>query len=699
MSTQSIQKTVCEPVRDKSVEEEEDEQGKKEEDDNIEGSGGEAETRSLKTVTLVATGRSHHHGGLTRRGPPPANGVFPAKVIVTAGAKTGHLLDDTRALDRNLPPPRLTEGLLPDQSKYRKNYPGARLRVGAPRPSHLSHTHGSGVAPIRRVEPHSINFGASSLSMGAYHHPREPVIYYSAAHPVPLGGSPLVPPPHQNTHQPRPQRPHPRPQERPQSPVEKQPQKPQFRPSKLLPSTSRYTTAATLALLPPPSTLPPTSSVVRPAGPDVVGAASPRKPQQPAPRQPSDPTPSRRGLVDDAPSPAHTGDSSTASLTPLGTITKSGVRPKISHRAGAAGAGHEASPGQRGPQATNVPSRHPVTGYTRPDNSPYNFVAGDVYAPPPILQRTKPRNTQKPIARGTTRRVVDQALPVGPFQDTHSTFVPKYIKESVAEMEFEPKTVTAPQLPVYHNPNWFLMPVQGWFVLSIILAALLIVLVVVCAILYSSLKKQRKKMKKLLSTGLVLSGCVDPVNHEVCHCRALAPLVRSHTLLSEASAVSGISGRSLRQPSRHQGAVNYNNATQPRRLGFLSLPTPALQDAEKDNSQDSIITTNTQLEIEDAPPPLAPKQTSLTGTSSGEGGAGREGRLGHPESRSGRESRLGGHEARRTAYDGRYGNASRCGGEDSFGEMSGRHHQRPVGSHNPDVQLTTIYPPPTRFDL
>lgn len=78
------------------------------------------------------------------------------------------------------------------------------------------------------------------------------------------------------------------------------------------------------------------------------------------------------------------------------------------------------------------------------------------------------------------------------YSPTHSI---RYVKNTIAEMEFEPKTIEAPQPPTYHNPNWFLMPVQGWFVLSIILAALLIVFIVVCSIIYNSLRKQKRKVR------------------------------------------------------------------------------------------------------------------------------------------------------------------------------------------------------------
>lgn len=81
------------------------------------------------------------------------------------------------------------------------------------------------------------------------------------------------------------------------------------------------------------------------------------------------------------------------------------------------------------------------------------------------------------------------------YPPTHLSTPVRYVKNTIAEMEFEPKTIEAPQPPTYHNPNWFLMPVQGWFVLSIILAALLIVFIVVCSIIYNSLRKQKRKVR------------------------------------------------------------------------------------------------------------------------------------------------------------------------------------------------------------
>ncbi|XP_042219598.1 uncharacterized protein LOC121864591 isoform X2 [Homarus americanus] len=747
-----------EPAAGGGVGEEEDEREKTVEEVSEEESDTQEESRALNTVTAGATDRTHQRG-LTRRGPGQGNGALPAKVIVTASVRRGPLLDDTLALDRNLPPPRLLETTHPEQQgTYRVNYPGARLRVGAPRPSHLTPTHETGVVITRKEGPHSINFGSSSLSMGAYHHPREPVKFYNAAHPTrrPLAGPPQGPPTYSQRPHPQPlglqpllqgtqvtqihqqdleqhlqglpqrsQGPPQRPQGPPQHPVGPQPQKPQFRPSKLLPPTTRHTTTTltttTTKTDPPPTTLR-TRSELKKVTPSIRDAAPPRSDNSTPPLKPSEPLPSRRGQVVNAPSPALTallsGVDQTSSLTPLGTISKSGVRAEIGHRAGTAG-GHDPSSNlghQHRPPVT-PPNRHPLAGYTRPDGSPYNFVSGEVYTPPPLVQRNKFRNTQKPYIRITTRRPGEHELPAGPFQENHSTYIPKYVKENIAEMEYEPKTFEAPPPPAYHNPNWFLMPVQGWFVLSIILAALLIVLIVVCAIIYNSLRNQRKKLRKLLSPGLVLPGCVDPVNHEVCQCRSLAPLVRSHTLMSRASAMSRASHRSVHPSSRHQGAIKYDDASQPKTTGFRSLPTPALPDGDRDNNNlDSITTTHTQLEVEDSPPPLVPKKTSLTGSTTGVGtgaqdsrGGGRESRQGNPENRSGRESRLGGHEARSSVnegrgsgYDGRYsyGYGGRSGGhEDSYGKGNGSQYQRPAGSHNSDVQLTTIYPPPRRFEL
>ena len=71
------------------------------------------------------------------------------------------------------------------------------------------------------------------------------------------------------------------------------------------------------------------------------------------------------------------------------------------------------------------------------------------------------------------------------------------MKDTIAEMEFEPKTMPAPPPPTAPAAvHWFLMPVQGWFVLSIILAALVVVLGVGSALLYSSLRKQKRKVRR-----------------------------------------------------------------------------------------------------------------------------------------------------------------------------------------------------------
>lgn len=121
-----------------------------------------------------------------------------------------------------------------------------------------------------------------------------------------------------------------------------------------------------------------------------------------------------------------------------------------------------------------------------------------------------------------------------------------------------------------------------------------------------------------------------------------------------------------------------------------------------------------QLEVEDAPPPLAPKKSSLSGVQDSKGEGGRESRMGHdsrgggresrmvPDSRGdngGRESRMGlegrggvGRDSRMGAYEGRHGS----GAPPTEGYSRGGQHRF---SMPPDVQLTTIYPPPRRFEL
>ena len=82
------------------------------------------------------------------------------------------------------------------------------------------------------------------------------------------------------------------------------------------------------------------------------------------------------------------------------------------------------------------------------------------------------------------------------------------MKNNIQEMEFDPKTIDAPLVPDGNGSNnihgyiqnlpsnyWFLMPVQAWFTLSIVLAALVLVLAIVSIILYVSLKKQRRKVR------------------------------------------------------------------------------------------------------------------------------------------------------------------------------------------------------------
>lgn len=121
-----------------------------------------------------------------------------------------------------------------------------------------------------------------------------------------------------------------------------------------------------------------------------------------------------------------------------------------------------------------------------------------------------------------------------------------------------------------------------------------------------------------------------------------------------------------------------------------------------------------QLEVEDAPPPLAPKKSSLSGMQDSKGDGGRESRMGLDsrggggrdsrmaldsrgdnggrESRMGMESRGGGRDSRMGAYDGRHGSGAPP--TDAYGR-GGQHRF----SMPPDVQLTTIYPPPRRFEL
>ncbi|XP_050688130.1 serine/arginine repetitive matrix protein 1-like isoform X2 [Eriocheir sinensis] len=787
-----------EEVTEKSDAEENTERSEVQEESHMEvHAGGETaeegttageDSRSLNTVSGVEEGRGH-------RG--VMEGSRPAKVIITA--RRGHPMEDTHALDRNLPPPRLMDAQHAPpaypHSDYRVNYPGAKLRVSAPRPSHLT-PHGADQAVRRRDEPHSISFGSSSLSQSTYHHPqqhqqhhhpqqrhqREPITYYQVggASPSPGGNPQPAPRPHAHpgeTLRPpgpshghlQPPPPHIRPPPAPQQPQqpyapphqhhEHESNAPEFRPSKLLPPTGRPSpvtiAATTRATTHFPYTRPsevrhtthtkrlqtsaprrptqprrPSPPPRRPSPPPRRPSPPPRGPSPSPPRLPSPsppPPPARRGHVVNAPSPAFTvlaaGDDATASLTPLATLTKSGVRTEIGHRAGSV---------TRGRDTPTRPHRRPAAGRgTRPGGGGggggagggrYSFVSGEVYTPPPIPQRPPPPPHQhKPFLRITTRRPFGQELAVIPYKESYSTFEPKYVKDSIAEMEFEPKTMPAPPPP--HAPpaavHWFLMPVQGWFVLSIILAALVVVLGVGSAILYSSLRKQKRKMKRLTGgPAVVLPPCVDPIKHEACGCRALAPLVRSHTLLSRASIMtSRASQRSLRSLSlpRHQMAVPSPQTQARTGGGMRSLPASSQNEKERDTTFDSITTTNTHLEVEDAPPPLAPKKSSLSGMQDSKGDGGRESRMGLDsrggggrdsrmgldsrgdhggrESRMGMESRGGGRDSRMGAYDGRHGSGAPPP-TDAYGR-GGQHRF----SMSPDVQLTTIYPPPRRFEL
>ncbi|KAF2351277.1 hypothetical protein FHG87_017967, partial [Trinorchestia longiramus] len=90
--------------------------------------------------------------------------------------------------------------------------------------------------------------------------------------------------------------------------------------------------------------------------------------------------------------------------------------------------------------------------------------------------------------RITTRRPVFGAIGIA-MDDVRPSYVPRYVKDSMTEMEFEPRL-----MPKHRSddPHWFLMPVQGWFVLSIILAALFIVFIVIIILLYKTVNKQKK---------------------------------------------------------------------------------------------------------------------------------------------------------------------------------------------------------------
>ncbi|XP_042862388.1 protein enabled homolog [Penaeus japonicus] len=677
----------------------------------------EASARSLSDDE-TSDGRSLYRGGVTRRGLLQRDDL-PPKVIVTSSVGRGQLLDDTYAQDRNLPPPRLIESPDMNQREYRVNYPGAKLRVAAPLPSHLTQPHILPPGSSSRQEPQAINFGSSSLSKGAFHHARDPS---RLEYPPPLHAIPRTPvtfynPAHAAGRPPLRQRPYirrkitPAPQSENPQPLEP------FRPSKLLPP---ITPAPPTAFSSPPTQTPtPTSTPTTTPTPTTAFQSFSRsrwspsvhpnsyRPSHPRPphrlllpspqggalRPTTTPTPTtafqsfsrsgeresperrrptttprpRRGQVMNAPRPLSPGLSTLGdALSPLGTISKSGVRPEIGHRAGTAGGRRQNTQGSPYRRPQNNQSIQ--NGYQIGDEGRYNFVAGQVFTPPALINRPNIRTTEKTNLRITTMRPRNE-MPLVPYEDNRSAYVPRYVKEAIAEMEFEPKTIDAPLQPhstsTFERPHWFLMPVQGWFVLSIILAALVIVLAVLSGILYNSLRKQKRKVKKLVNPGLLVGPCVDPLKHERCQCRTLAPLVRSQTLLSRASVVSRASNREMtmrRSPSRHQGIINYDNAAQQMTTGFRSLPNPALmdRDVEKDNNLDSITTTHTQLEVEDTPPPLAPKRSSLTGASGGQesrlGAGGRESRAGGRESRAGgRESRLGAYENRMESSDGRMG--------------------------------------------
>ncbi|XP_018024499.1 uncharacterized protein LOC108680225 [Hyalella azteca] len=141
-------------------------------------------------------------------------------------------------------------------------------------------------------------------------------------------------------------------------------------------------------------------------------------------------------------------------------------------------------------------------------------------------QRSQNDQTRYLQFRITTRRPTTR--PTGILLDNlQPSYVPRYIKEDITEVEYEPRLVTTHKV----DPHWFLMPVQAWFVLSIVLAALFIVLVVIVVLLYRTIRKQKKKIRKLV----ISSRCGDPLHHEMCNCRRgisvaspyLGPLGRS----------------------------------------------------------------------------------------------------------------------------------------------------------------------------
>ncbi|KAK8403381.1 hypothetical protein O3P69_000468 [Scylla paramamosain] len=563
-------------------------------------------------------------------------------------------------------------------------------------------------------------FGSSSLSTSTYHHhhhpirhreedyraghvvPREPIKYYKAGGVSPTPATLAQPTPRPRTHPGQPPRP-PGPLHDPQQPPHLHMQPPPTPEQPYHPPEQHQDCCPPHAAPPPP--LPPPPPPVVPHTQqselrDIIHVnrahSLPRRPSPPRrpstqprspPRQPSPspPPPARRGQVVNAPRPAFSvlaaGEDATASLTPLATISKSGVpRTEMGHRAGGV---------SRGRDSPTRPHRRPTGRVTRPAGGRYTFLSGEVYTPPPLQPRPSHPHPQKPFFRITTRRPLGQELAVIPYKESYSTFEPKYVKDTIAEMEFEPKTMPAPPPPAAPAAvHWFLMPVQGWFVLSIILAALVVVLGVGSALLYSSLRKQKRKMKRLTGgSAVMLSACSDPVKHEACGCRALAPLVRSHTLLSRASIMtSRASQRSLRSLSLPRHPATVPSPPQSRAGGGMrSLPTSTQHEKERDTTFDSITTTNTQLEVEDTPPPLAPKKSSLSGMQDVKGG-GRESRLGIEGRGGSRDSRIG-------AYDGRHG----VGGLQGEGYGRGSCQQRHTMPS--DVQLTTIYPPPRRFEL
>ena len=68
-------------------------------------------------------------------------------------------------------------------------------------------------------------------------------------------------------------------------------------------------------------------------------------------------------------------------------------------------------------------------------------------------------------------------------------------------MEFEP-SVVATRPMIHHQENFFLMPVQGWFALTIIFAAVIIVLLVILGLLFRSLRSKKTKVITFLKVPL-----------------------------------------------------------------------------------------------------------------------------------------------------------------------------------------------------